>query len=81
MAVDGDGQDLLGVFLADDVFVELSDEFARRGNAVEELFARSPPASFLFQDRLTEFDAFAADVNVAGAFDQWADVPITLSTE
>ena len=32
VAVDGDGQHLLGVFLADDVLVELGDDLARRGN-------------------------------------------------
>ena len=33
VAVHGDGQHLLGVLLADDVLVELRDDFARRGNA------------------------------------------------
>ncbi len=35
VAVDRHGQDALGVFLADDVFVELRDDFARRGNLGE----------------------------------------------
>ena len=33
VAVHGHGQHLLGVLLADDVFVEVLDDFPRRGNA------------------------------------------------
>ena len=69
------------MFLTDHVFIELADEFPGRGNAIEQLFARSPPASFLFQNRLAELDAFAADVNVAGSFDQRSDVAITFAAE
>ena len=32
VAVDGDGQDLLGVLLADDVLIELVDDLPRRGD-------------------------------------------------
>ena len=70
VAVHGHGQDLLGVFLADHVFVELGDDFARRGDLGEELLARAAPPPFLLEDRLAEFDALAADINVAGPFDQ-----------
>ena len=37
--------------------------------------------ALLFEDRLAEVDTLAADVNVAGSFDQRADVAIALSTE
>ena len=38
-------------------------------------------ASFLVEDRLAEVDALAADVDVAGPFDQRADVAIALAAE
>ena len=38
-------------------------------------------APLLLEDRLAEVDALAADVNVAGPFDQRADVAIALATE
>ncbi len=81
MAVDGDGQNFLGVLLADHVFVEMGDDFARRGNPREQLLAAAAAASFLVENRLAKLDAFAADVNVAGAFDQRADVAIALAAE
>ena len=81
VVVHGDGQHLLGVLLADDVLVELRDDFARRGNLGEELLAGAAAPPFLLEDRLAKLDALAADVDVAGPFDQRADVAIALATE
>jgi len=73
VAVDRDGQDFLGVLLADDVLVELGDDLPGREDLAEQRLAGPTPAAFLFEDRLTEIDALAADVHVAGPFDQRAD--------
>jgi hypothetical protein len=81
MAVNGDGQHLLGVFLADDVFVQVRENLARRGNSVEKLLARTAAAFFLVEDRLAQLDALAADVDVARTFYQGADVSIALSAK
>ena len=48
---------------------------------VEQGLARAAAAALLFEDRLAEVDALAADVNVAGALDQRADVAVALATE
>jgi hypothetical protein len=81
VAVHGHGQHALGMLLADDVVVELGNEFAWRGNASEKLLARAAAPAFLFEDRLAELNALAADVNVAGTFDQGTDVAIALATK
>jgi len=52
VVVDGDREDLLGVVLADDVFVELPRDLARRWNLDEQLLAGAAPPSFLIEDRL-----------------------------
>ena len=81
MAVHGDGEHALGLFLADHVLVELRHDLARRGDAREELLARAAAFAFLVEDRLAKLDALAADVDVARSFDQRADVAIALATE
>ena len=81
VAVDGHGQHLLGVLLADHVLVELGDDFARRGNLGEELLAGAAAAPLLLEDRLAKLDALAADVDVARSFDQRTDVAIALAAE
>ena len=81
MAVDRHGQHLLGVLLADDVLVELGDDLPRRGNLAEQRLAGPAPASLLFEDRLAQVDALAADVDVARAFDQRPHVAVALATE
>jgi hypothetical protein len=81
VVVNGDGENLLGKVLADDVLIERSDQFTRRGNPVKEWFGRAAAALFLVEDRLTEFDALAADIYVARPFNEWPDVAIALSTK
>ena len=82
VAVDGDGQHLLGVLLADDVLVELGDDLAAAwGSCVNSCLLVPRRRAFLVEDRLAELDALAADVDVAGSFDQRADVAIALAAE
>ena len=81
VVVHGDGQDLLGAFLADDVRVELVLDLARGGDVGEEGLGHPPALPLLVQDLLAELDAVAADVDVAGAFDERADVAIALAAE
>jgi hypothetical protein len=57
------------------------DDLAGRGDLGEERFAGPAAALFLFEDRLAQIDALAADVNVAGSFHQRADIAITLAAE
>src|SRR5437763_17048058 len=81
MAVHGHGQHALGLLLADDVLIEVIDDCPGRGNLGEGLLAGAPLATLLVQDVLTQVDAFAADVDVAGSFDQRSDVAIALAAE
>ncbi len=81
VVVDGDGEDLLGAVLADDVLVELFLDLARGGDVGEEGLGDAPAAAFLVEDRLAELDALAADVDVAGPFDERADVAVALAAE
>jgi hypothetical protein len=81
VAVHGDGQHPLGGFLADDVLVQLGNDLPRAGDLGKELLRRAPPLSLLVEDRLAELDALAADVDVAGSFDQRTNVPVALPTE
>ena len=52
MAVNGDRQQLLGAGLANDVLVQLANDLAGRGDAVEELAGATASTSFLVQNRL-----------------------------
>src|SRR5690606_36034727 len=81
VAVYGNGQHFLGVFLANDIFVELRDDFARTGNAREELFGRTTATAFLIENRLAKFDALAADVNIPRPFDQRPHIAITFAAK
>ena len=81
VVVHGDGQNLLGPVLADDVGVELVLDFARSRNIGEERLGHAPAAPLLVEDRLAELDAFAADVDISGTFHQRADVAKALATE
>ncbi len=51
------------------------------GICENEVLRAAAPAFFLVDDRLAQFDAFAADVNVARPFDQGADVAVALAAE
>ena len=64
-----------------DVFVELRRRSRAAWGCGEELLGRAAAAPLLVEDRLAQLDALAADVNVAGSFDQRADVAIALATE
>ena len=67
--------------LADDVLVQLGDDLPRRGDLAEQRLGGAAAAALLFEDRLAEIDALAADVDVAGSLDQRADVAIALAAE
>ena len=81
MVVDGDGQDLLALRLADHVLVQLGHDVAGRRDLLEELLGRPATTLFLLEDRLAQVNALAADVDVAGTFDQRPHVPIALPAE
>ena len=69
MAVHRNSQHAFGRFLADDILVKLGDNLTRAGDLGEQLLARSTTFALLIQDGLTEFNTFAADVDVPRALD------------
>src|SRR5262245_18385391 len=81
MIVDGHRQDLLGPPLPDHVTVELVLDGARRRDARNRRPATATTAFLLVDNRLAQFYAFAADVDVAGPFDERPDVAMTLAAE
>lgn len=81
MVMDGNGEDSLGACLADDILVKLFFDGARGGDVVKLALGGATTAFFLVDDRLAQFDAFAADVDFSGSFDEWADIAMALSTE
>ena len=81
MVVHGHRQNLLGPLLADHVGVELLLDFARGRDVGEERLGNAAPLPLLVEDLLAKLDAIAADVNVARAFHQGADIAIALAAE
>jgi hypothetical protein len=81
MVVNGDGEDLFGLALADDIPIKLGHDLAGRGDAVEERLGAAAAALLLVQDRLAQVDALATDVNVAGPLDERTYVAVALAAE
>ncbi len=81
VVVHRDRQHLLGAVLADDVLVELVLDRARRRNIGDEALGDAAAALLLVDDRLAQLDALAADIDVAGALDERADVAIALAAK
>ncbi len=81
VAMDGHCQHLFGVFLADDVLIELGDDLPRCKHFVEKRLAGASSPAFLFKDGLAKIDAFAANVDVARPLYQGSDVAIAFATE
>ena len=81
MVVHGHRQHLLGPALADDVLVEFFLDVAGGRDVGEQALGAAAPAFFLVDDRLAQLDAFAADVDVARALDEGADVAVTFAAE
>src|SRR5438874_258652 len=77
----GDREDLLGPVLADHVLIEAFLDGARGGNIGRGLLGAAAALLFLIDDRLAEFNAFAADVHIAGAFDERSDVAVGTAAE
>ncbi len=78
VVVDGDGERLLGLVLADDVAVEELVDLARLRQLVEAELAGL--GELLLDDLVAEVDALVADVD-AGARDQLLDLLLALSAE
>ena len=78
MVVDGDGQDLLRVFLADHVLVEDAVYLPRLGEVVvlEDLGARE----LLVDDLVAQLDALVADID-AGAGYELPDLALALTAK
>src|SRR5437870_5957517 len=81
MIVHGDGEDLLGPGLADHVLIQLVLDGAGRGDVRDQALGDAAATFFLIDDRLAQLDALAADVNVAGALDQRADVAVAFAAK
>ena len=61
--------------------IEVIDDSSGGWDIAEEFFAGASASLFLGEYRGAEFNAFAADVNIAGAFDQRPYISIVLATE
>src|SRR5262249_48042548 len=81
VVVNRDRQHLFRPLLADHVLIELLLDGARRGDVGEEGLGDAAAAFFLIDDRLTELDALATDVDVAGSLDKGADIAVALAAE
>src|SRR5205814_9437440 len=81
VVVDRDREDLFGPVLTDDVTVELVLDVPRRGDVRDRRLAAALAALLVVDDRLAELDALAADVNVAGAFNERPNVAVALATK
>jgi hypothetical protein len=79
--MNSDREHLLGARLTDHILVEFVLDGARRRNVGEECFRSAAAALFLVDDRLAEFDALAADVHVARAFHERADIAVALAAK
>src|SRR5207249_9826667 len=78
VVVDGDGEDLLGVLLADDVVVEEVVDLTRLRQLVEAHLGGL--RQLLLDDLVAEIDALVADVD-AGTGDQLLDLLLRLAAE
>ena len=78
VVVDGDGEDLLGVVLADDVVVEERPDLTRVGQVVERQLGRL--GELLLDDLVAQVDALVADVH-AGTGDELAYLLLRLAAE
>ena len=81
VAVDGDGQQLLGAVLTDDVLIQFLHQFPGRRNSAEELFVSAAAAFFLVQDRRAQIDALTADIDVVRAFHQRTHFTVVFPAE
>ena len=59
----------------------MGDNLAWCGNRRKELLARTTTAFFLIQNRLAQFNALTADVDIARSFNQWPHIPVAFATE
>ena len=82
VVVDGDGEDLLGLLLADDVLAQVVEDLLRRRGALAgaDLRLRRPRRLFI-DDLAAQLDALVADVDGAGAGDQALDLVLVLAAE
>jgi hypothetical protein len=75
------GQSAFGLNLPDNILIEMLDNFPGGGDFGEEFLGRASSPLFLVENGLAQLDAFAADVNISGTFDQRTDIPITFAAE
>ena len=83
--VNGDREHLFGVFLTDDVLVELGKDGGRGGNLETGFFRRGfafgrSAAEFLFENVGANLDALVADIHT-GTGDQFFNLRMALSAE
>ena len=81
VVVNGDGEHLLGALLADHVLIEAFLDRARGGNVRRGLLGSAASLLFLVDDGLAEFDALAADIDVARTFHERPDISVRAAAE
>ena len=80
MVVDGDGQNLLRGFLANDILIQLPSDFGRFWNPKRVCLSPRILVQLLIQDPLANVDAIIANID-ARPGDQLADLGMALSAE
>ena len=80
MIVDGDGEDLLGLLLADNVLIELAHDFRGLGHANRGLLFARFVVEFLIKNPFADGDATVANID-AGPGDELAHLRVALATK
>jgi hypothetical protein len=78
MVVDRDGEDLLGIDLANDELIKERGDLARRRHVIEDEFGAI--TELVGDDVVTQVNALVADVD-AGSRNQFLDLLLTLRAE
>src|SRR5690606_27152593 len=87
MVVDGDGEDLLGLLLADDVFIQAVEDVLRRRDALASGGSTlggggsGVGTGLLIDDFAAQVHAFIADVDGAGPSNEPANLILVLAAE
>jgi hypothetical protein len=69
------------MLLADDILIEMSNDFPGRWNLIKQLLAWTTTLLLLIQNGLAQLDAFTADIDIARTFYKRSYIAIALATK
>ena len=81
VAVNGNGKQLFGADLTDNILVQFMNEFPRGGDTLEQLSGRTATPLLLIQNGSAQINALAADVHVFRTFDQRPDFAVIFAAK